>query len=155
MCIVVNLICFYASFVCAHCCVDFVYVFLGLDYCCLQKSRYFGLEVKHHFKAIYIIWFICVWTIIILVGIKMVACDKGYITCKGWWLKFQHTFCNSIFGSYLCPLAPCETFRKVVFGPCDVKSWLVCNQWHQVVCWHERNVLEGCICHLTKDLYFD
>jgi len=98
--------------------------FLGLDYCCLQMSRYFGLEVKHHFKAIYIIWFMCVWTRIIFIGIKMVAHDKGYITCKEWWLKFQHSFCNIIFDGYLCPLAHCETFCKVVFGPCDFKKFV-------------------------------
>jgi hypothetical protein len=127
----------------------FYLCFLGLDYCCLQVNRSFGLEARHHFKAIYIIWFMCVWTTIIFIGIKMVAHDKGYIICKGWWLKYQHTFCNIIFGGYLCPLALCETLRKVVFGPCDVKSLLVCNQWHQVVCWHERNVLERCTSHLT------
>ncbi len=140
---------FYASFVCAHCCVDFVYVFLGFDYCCLQVNRSFGLEVRHHFKAIYIIWFMCVWTTIIFIGIKMVARDKGCIICKGWWLKFQQSFCNIIFRGYLCPLAPCETLPKVVFGPFDVKSLLVCNQWHQVVCWHESDVLKRFTSHLT------
>ncbi len=57
--------------------------FLGLCYCCLQGRRYFGLEMRHHFKPIYIIWFmcvcVCVWTTIIFIGIKMVAHDKGYI----------------------------------------------------------------------------
>jgi hypothetical protein len=140
--------CRFVMFLCKFClctllcgfCLCFFWVWLIVD---LLVWRW-GTILKK-----FILFDLCVWITIIVVGIKMVAHDKGYIICKGWWLNFQQTFCNIIFGGYLCPLAPCETLRKVVFGPCDVKSLLVCNQWHRVVCWHEKNVFEGCISHLT------
>jgi hypothetical protein len=89
---------------------------LGLDYCCLQVSRYFGLEVKHHFKAIYIIWFMCVWTTIIFIGTKMVARDKGYIICKDDGSNFNTLFVTLSLVVTCASLHLVKPFARWCFG---------------------------------------
>ncbi len=65
--VVASFMCFYACFVYAHCCVNFIMCF-GLGFMqVLQVNKSFGLEVKCHFILIYVIQFMCVWTMIVVI----------------------------------------------------------------------------------------
>jgi hypothetical protein len=83
---------FYASFVYAHCCVEFTNIFLGLDSRSSQLSKYFGLDMP--FKMFCFIWIMCVWKMIV-VSDDMVVQNTHFQHSTNqtfdvkFWLKFQ------------------------------------------------------------------
>jgi len=66
--------CVVVNFVCAHCCVDFVCVFLACILMSFVSEYFFWFGDEGQFKMIYYI-LLCVWTTIV-VGANVIAHDK-------------------------------------------------------------------------------
>ncbi len=63
--------CFYASFICAHCCVDSIMCF-GLGFLLFANDSYFGLDIKSHLRYLCYLVYMRMWAMIV-VGVDMVV----------------------------------------------------------------------------------